>query len=103
MRKAIFGKKKVVTIKFSEEGLFGLLLLLVLMGIAFGAEAWERFHPYFSSIVGDSCFLFSWYDQWGVDTHLRELFPTLFAVAMDRDASVRNARLVPCFYSGQVC
>jgi len=54
-----------------------LLLLLILVGIAFGGlyRREERFSPYFSFVVGDdSSIFFFLHDR--DDAQLRELFPT---------------------------
>lgn len=70
-----------------------LLYLMPLMGIVFGdilPKGWEHFCAHFSFEVGDGFTLFFWHERWCEEAHLRELFPALFVLALNRDASVAD-------------
>jgi len=96
--------------------LVGLLLLLwALMGIAFG-NLYKRvgrvsLHSFPLWLAIALPFFFG-HDRWHGEAPFRELFHTLFVLAMDRDASASvvdywerafDTNFGPCFCSGWVC
>jgi hypothetical protein len=51
---------------------------------------WERFAVYIYNVVGDGSRLKFWHDIWCGTQPLRKLFPKIYSIALDKDASVRS-------------
>jgi len=56
------------------------------------SEGWESFFRHFSFEVGDGTTISFWHNQWNQEGLLIDLFPSLFALAQDREASVVDYR-----------
>ena len=54
------------------------------------SKGWRNFSPFFSFKVGDGSSIYFWHDRWCDDMPLREAFPGLFALAVNRDASISD-------------
>ena len=50
-------------------------------------KGWESFCPYFSFEVGNSSTISFWHNHWCRDRPLKNLFPDLFNLAVDRNAT----------------
>ena len=50
----------------------------------------QRFYPHFSFEVGEGTTISFWHNQWSGEGLLKNLFPSLFALAEDREASVAD-------------
>ena len=48
------------------------------------------FFPHFFFEVGDGTSISFWHNQWNEDGLLKDLFPSLFVLAQDREASVAD-------------
>ena len=73
----------------------GLLLVqMALMGYSFGGTFLKDrcFYPYFSFKVGDGSTIFFWHDRWCEGGPLKDLFPSLYALAENKDESVVDYR-----------
>ena len=57
------------------------------------SKGWESFSPHFSCEVGDGTTISFWHNQWNEEGLLKDLFPSLFALAKDREASVADYRV----------
>ena len=51
-------------------------------------RCWERFFPYFSFERGDGFTISFWHNRWYGEGPLKELFPGLFALAVNKNTSV---------------
>jgi len=56
-------------------------------------KGWESFFPHFSFEVGEGTTISFWHNQWNREGLLKNLFPSLFALAQDREASVVDYRV----------
>ena len=57
------------------------------------SKCWERFSPHFSFEVGDGTTISFWHNQWVGDGLFKDLFPSLCALAQDREATVADYRV----------
>jgi len=53
------------------------------------SKGWKKFSPFFSFKVGDGSSVYFWHDRWCDVVPLRETFHGLFALAENRDASIK--------------
>jgi len=84
----------VVATKYGEEG-FGWFPSTPLGSYGYSlwryiVKGWEKFSPFFSFKVGDGSSIYFWHDRWCDDTPLRDMFPSLFVLADNRDASIAD-------------
>ena len=56
-------------------------------------KCWESFLPFFYFKVGDGASISFWHNQWSGEGLLKDLFPNLYALAQDREASVADFRM----------
>jgi len=56
------------------------------------SKGWERFFPYSFFEVDDCSTISFWHNRWCGEWPLKELFPGLYALAVDRNASVTDFR-----------
>ena len=54
------------------------------------SKCWERLFPHFSFEVGDGSTISFWHNQWCGKGPLKELFPSLYVLVVDRNASVAD-------------
>ena len=66
------------------------LLRRALMGIAFISKGWGTFFPHCSFEVEDDSTIFFWHDRWCSEIPLKDLFLSLYILAVDRNASVAD-------------
>jgi len=89
--------RKVVAIKYdttnfawypsSPNGSYGCSLWRYI------SKGWAGFFPHFSFEVGDGTSTSFWHNQWNEEGLLKDLFPSLFVLAQDREASVADYRV----------
>ena len=53
-------------------------------------NGWDTLHRFVSFKVGDGLSIKFWHDFWSREPPLKDIFPELFCVACNRDASVPN-------------
>jgi len=53
-------------------------------------EGWGRFYQVFSFRVGVGSSISFWHDRWCEESPLRDLFPSLYVLAVNRDASIAD-------------
>jgi len=86
--------RKVVETKYGEAGFDWFhLSLVVLTGIAFGCifqKDGRNSLPSFPFEVGDGCSIYFWQDRWCDGAPLRDIFPALLVLAVDRDSLVAD-------------
>ena len=64
---------------------------LVVLGqslLRFIHKGWGRFYHHFSSKVGVDSSIFFWHDSWCEEGPLQDLFPSLYVLVMNRDATI---------------
>ena len=57
------------------------------------SKCWESFLPFFYFEVGDGATISFWHNKWSGEGLLKDLFPNLYALAEDREASVADYRM----------
>ena len=87
-------KKRVVMSKYGDNGLgwypskprgaYGQSLG------RFIHKGWRRFFNHFSSEVGVGSSIFFWHDRWCQEGPLRDLFPSLYVLVMNKDATIAD-------------
>uniref|UniRef100_A0A7C9ALA2 Reverse transcriptase domain-containing protein n=1 Tax=Opuntia streptacantha TaxID=393608 RepID=A0A7C9ALA2_OPUST len=58
------------------------------------SKCWEWFLPHFYFEVGDGTTISFWQNQWNGEGLLKDLFPSLFALAQDKEAFVADYRVL---------
>jgi len=57
------------------------------------SKYWENFFPNFSLEIGDGATISFWHNQWIGEGLLKDLFPGLYALVLDRNTSVPHYRV----------
>jgi len=83
--------RRVVRSKYVIMILDGIPLNLVVLGqslLRFIHKGWGRFYHHFSFEVGAASSMLFWHDCWCQEGPLRDLFASLYVLAVNRDATI---------------
>jgi len=86
--------RKVATIKYGDDG-FGWFPSIMKGSYVcslwrYISKGWGRSFPHCSFEVGDGSLIFFWHDRWCGEIPLKDRFPRLYVLAVDKNASVAN-------------
>jgi len=88
--------RKLVTIKYGDDG-FGWFPSIAKGSYGYSllkciSKGWGRFFPHCSFEVGDGSSNLFWHDHWCGEIPLKDLFPSLYVLAVDKNAFIVDYR-----------